>query len=211
MENQKMEEDFKHSEVVAIRQAFYEGLGRICLNKAWSHLNIFRENQDSFLGKPAPTRGVSQRRIAMAIDRNTGEVCRWLQGKSPQWTNLMMLMLVLDAYWNNLNGMPTKLERKLGGYSHALQLIRRRLLGDIMKMSGLPSAADLRHLEMLFNHPQWEAARRIPTRRGQILTTLAKEQGVEESIVDATDNDWGDAFSILQRAYMHSIDVAIWH
>lgn len=45
---QGMDGDLEHREVVAIRQAFYEGLGRTCLNAAWSHVNTFRGDKDEF-------------------------------------------------------------------------------------------------------------------------------------------------------------------
>ncbi|HUY90322.1 MAG TPA: hypothetical protein VMV10_16420 [Pirellulales bacterium] len=202
--------DLDHADLVAVRQAFYEGLGRSCLNAAWSDLNAVRSTTDEFLGRPLPKRGVSQLKIATAIDRSTGEICRWLQGQSPEWANLMVVMLVLDAAWDDLRELPAKMDRKRGGYQRALFYIRRHLLGDDSKELLPPTLVNLRSLEALFNHEQWAAARRIARRRSELLALVAAEQNIDPSVMDASDQTWGMAFSILQRTYLHSIDVAIW-
>jgi hypothetical protein len=202
--------DLKHSDVVAIRQAFYEGLSRSCLNAAWSDINTLRGMKDEFLGKPLATPGVSQLKIATAIDRSTGEICRWLQGQSPEWANLMVVMVVLDAEWGDLYELPAKTERKRGGYSRALFHIRRHLIGDDSKELRPPTPLDVRSLEALFAHEQWPGWRRIAGRRSKLLALIAKERHIERSVLDASDQAWGRAFSILRQVFLHSINVAIW-
>ena len=205
-----MEDALDHCEVVAIRRAFYQGLGRTCLNAAWARINVLRENRGEFLGRSLQGRGISQRMLADAIDRTPGEMCRWLQGQSPQWANLMVVMFAMEVGWNDLGEMPPKVERKRGGYLRALLDIRRRLLGDMGKKRKAPRPAELWALESLFCHPQWEAGRRIASRREKLLKTVAEQQGVEESLLDAADQAWGEAFAILQQAYLQSVNVALW-
>jgi hypothetical protein len=202
--------DLTHAELVAIRQAFYEGLSRSCLNAAWSGLNELRGAKHEFLGKPLAKPGVSQVAIAAAIDRSAGEICRWLQGQSPEWANLMVVMLVLDAAWGDLPQLPTKTDRKRGGNSRALFHIRRHLLGDDSKELRPPTSLELRSLEPLFAHKQWVGARLIAKRRTKLLALIATERHIEESVLDAADRAWGTAFSILQQVYLDCIDIAIW-
>jgi hypothetical protein len=197
-------------ELIAIRHAFYEGVGRRCTKAAWSAIDGFRQEQHGFLGKSLSKPGISQQKIATAIDRSAGEICRWLQGKSPNWTNLMVVMLALNANWRDLRSLPEKRERKFGGYSQALFAIRRRVLGDDTKELIPPADAELRGLEALFTHKQWAVARRLVPRRSKLLTAIGEENHLDASFLDRTDQFWGRAFLILQRAYMESIDVAIW-
>jgi hypothetical protein len=195
---------------VAIRHAFYDGIGRRCIKAAWSAIDKFRQDQTEFLGKSLPKPGISQQKIATAIDRSAGEICRWLQGTSPNWTNLMVVMLALNANWRDLQSLPEKRARKFGGYSQALFVIRRRVLGDDRQELKPPTDVELRGLEALFTHSQWAAARRLASRRSKLLTTIAERDDIDVSFLDQTDQLWGSAFSILQRAYMESIDVSIW-
>lgn len=202
--------DFPHADVVAIRQSFYEGLAGTCLKFAWKEVDDLRRNRCEFLGRRLAKPLVSQQKIATSIDRSAGEICRWLQGESPNWANLMIVMLVLEASWPDLKKLPTKNNRKRGGYAYALHRIQRRLLNDTSEELSLPTELELQSLEVLFAEPQWKAARHFEPRRARLLPQLAENGRIEQSVLDAADKAWGTAFAILQRAYIHCIDVAIW-
>jgi hypothetical protein len=206
----EIDDDCDPREVVPIRQAFYEGLSRACLKAAWSRVDILRGDRKTFLEKPAPSRGVSQGMIAMSLDRTTGEVCRWLQGRSPDWANLMVVLVALDASWSELDGMPTKSERKRGGYAQALAVIRQRLPGGPAMPDEPPTPTELHAMESLFGHPQWEASRRVAAPRMRVLKIVARQRHIDEAVLDAADRAWGKEFGILQRAYLQSLDVALW-
>ncbi len=202
--------DLDRGSYVGIRQAFYEGLSRSCLNAAWSRARGLRSESATFLGESLRKRGVSQMKIATAIDRNPGEICRWLQGKSPEWANLMIVMLVLDANWGDLRDLPTKAERRRGGCSRALLHIRREILGDTSDQLRPPKPNVLRCLEALFDHEQWAIGRRNAARRNQLLAEVATKRRLDHSVLDAADHAWGTAFHIFNHAYLQSIDVRIW-
>lgn len=209
-ETQSNADHLDHSAIVAIRQAFYEGLGRACLTSAWSRINQFRENAVEFLGNKLGRPNVSQTKIATAIDRSTGEVCRWLQGRSPEWANLMMMMLVLEAEWTDLSKMPAKDERRRGGCAMSLFHIRRHLIGDKSNELRPPKPTELRSLELLFADAQWCGVRRLEVRRAKLLTQIAVGNSLDPVVLDAADKLWGTAFEILQRAVLETFDFKIW-
>ena len=166
--------------IVAIRQAFYAGVGRTCLQEAWLQLDCFRDQQKTerlFRGKYQEREGVPLSHVARIVGRDVGEVGRWFRGESPEWANLLIAMTALDAEWNNLGKLPSKKERMIAGWSHALVHVRKRLMGE--KESPHPTSQEVDCLEKLFTQADWVAARHFNTHRQPTLERLADKLSLD--------------------------------
>jgi hypothetical protein len=203
------EPHLSHAEVVAIRQAYYEGSSRACLRSGWGRMNQFREEQTHFLGQRLPKPGISQLKIAVALDRNAGEICRWLQGQSPNWAFLMMFMLTVDADWQDLGELPSKRDRALGGEAQALNHIRKTIVTSARSVP-FPTTEALCALEALFAVKGWAARRREPSIRRLVIEEVAAQSGIPARVLDAADTEWGAAHERFLDAYGSSIDKRLW-
>ena len=205
------EENARHKRKVAIRQAFYEGVARCCLGQAWTAMLDRRIARK----KIRIVRGVARERkttlldLAITLNRSTGELTRWFQGTSPDWANLTMIMLPLEADWCDLKSLPPTDERRISGFRHAIIQIAR--LDENKATSKLElENHHVRLLGELFNDADWTVERNSKRHRSQIIRNMAAQWGVSAAIIDGVDSEWGDAYAALLGIYAEIIGDDVW-
>lgn len=197
---------------VKVRQAFYEGIARECLNQAWMKLDGFRAEKRMirrFRGKLREREGVSLHDIALSLSRSPGELSRWFQGQSPSWANLLLVMTALSAEWPHLQNLPDKQRRRFAGCMAALRVIHR------LEFSSTPIKSDLkpstiRCLLALNSEDDWLPSRRDPVRREQVIRRVADLHALLTADLDVADRDWGNPFACWLQTYANSVDEQIW-
>jgi hypothetical protein len=193
------------------RQAFYAGLAQCCLNQAWLQLDDYRGTKvltRLFRGKQQERKGMPIDVIAAGLSRNSGELSRWFNGKSPQWANLLMVMTVLDAGWAELKELPSKKERRTAGSIRALQAIKSNVYGRD-KDSAI-SERTITLLESLSAEPEWYVRRRSATLRRSTYLRVAEKTGYGVDDLEQADSRWGDEWIWWVYRFGESIDEQIW-
>lgn len=201
-----------HEFAVKIRQSFYEGLSRQCLDQAWERLNSFRASQTMprlFRGEFTERRNVPLFLLAEKLHRTPGELSRWFQGHSPEWSNLMMVMTGLDADWESLQPMAKKAHRRSAGCMAAVRFIRRTRFG-IPGRETEPAHFIVMCLEALFSCVNWETDRRFSDRRHVGIERVARETGLPGKSLDSADLEWGDSYRVWAQFYADSMDEQLW-
>jgi len=163
-----------------------------------------------YRGKLMNRAGIPYLYIANRLGRDAGEVCRWFNGRSPEWANLLVTMTALDVDWNAIGELPTKRERRETGYAEAMLYVRRRVLGEKFQVKTAPSGREIMFLEQLFRQAGWAVERRFEARRRRTLETVAVEINVGHETLDAVDREWGNAFAVCLKCFSESIDPSIW-
>lgn len=197
---------------VKIRQSFYKGMARECLEQAWLRLNDFRDQKTDvrlFRGRVRERRGISLFQLAKQLKRSTGELNRWFHGSSPEWSNLLMVMTALDVDWLALQPIAEKKYRKTSGCMAALRFIRRTRFAKPGREDE-PSHHVVTCLEAVFADDTWEVDRRIERRRLESLERISRQSKISVHQLNAADSEWGDAYRIWARFYADAMDEELW-
>jgi hypothetical protein len=197
---------------VKIRQAFYEGMSRECLDQAWQRLDNYRQSKMEvrrFRGRVCERRGIPLFRLAERLHRNTGELSKWFAGHSPEWSNLLVAITGLSADWKTLEPMAEKKHRRTAGCMASLRMIRRTQFG-LSGRESEPAHYVVTCLETLFSDETWEFDRLILSRRNASLSRISDVSDVPRRDLDSADKKWGDAYRVFARFYADSMDEEIW-
>lgn len=143
------------------------------------------------------------------IGRWTGEVSRWFNNASPEWSNLLLVMTALDVSWMAIEPIVEKKRRKTAGCMGALRFIQaEKYTLPAAKVDSVDFLVNC--LEALFTSENWNIHRLLPAERAMMLTRVAKEREISLEYLDTADRQWGDAYHIWLTHYANAIDEEIW-